>query len=792
MTEDPSEPKSVEKGKAPKTRFSTPGGVISAYRSAKDAQSKNNVRFEDIRLAYDRMPPKQSKEEEEQLNGFPNINRGELRSKCDTYISAWIEHNCGGDKLAEVRCKKHEYTEAQQQEYSRKCTQFFNEALQMWESEEEPTLAYYILESVVRDTQMGMFGIGPIWFRDTTDWRFTSLPNRVVYVPEGTKVNLCNCPCLWIEATYTATELYDLRDRDGWNGKAVLDFLHKKIAPKSANGELEDRAAWENRISQNLDFGGQEFAPYTLIHAYVQEFNDGREKNGISHYIVAEDEQTQFLYEKIREAKSYAHVMIAFCDSAGPEGDWHGVKGFGDLCFDLCHFNDKFFNHIARVGVIGSLPFFQGVGEADRQKLAQIRLSPMGIVTDLTLQQTKVQTDLNGCIAVMGESSRTLDRNTRIFPQNDQGPRGEAPTATQVAFDRQDEAQFTGLQIKFYRVVCIDRQLSEQYRRLTRPASEYPASLPGGKAAEAFRKKCKEAGVPEKCYREVEYVRASRSGGSGNMALDGQKATNVLGIATPGPGQLAARKEVVAANYGWERVPEFVQDEPVPDNIDVQIATENCLINLGQMVPAFPNQDHQRHLGTPDPQGSGHLSILNVTRQAAMHLQEAGLENVLDDAIKLNRIMEAAYAHCDQHAKFFETEPKFKESAKVLRGVMDTFNAFLQTFTDAVADAVKARQPQGPQMSAKDQATLLSAQVKAEVDRAMAAQKMQLDREAHDQKLGNLAERSAAKQMIDEQTHVQELGRTAEQHALDIKAEEEKLAKTRAQNALELVNSTSK
>lgn len=792
MTENPTEPAGInEKGVAPKTRFSTPGGVWNAFQQAKTLHDRGKNRLADIRAAYDRMPPALSKEEEEQLNGFPNINRGELRSKCDTLISAWLDHNCGGDRLAEIRCKRHGYTEFEQQDYSVKTSRFFNEAIQQWEFDEGSSLAPYVLESVIRDTQMGLFGVGPIWFKDTTDWRFCSLPMRVVYVPEGTKITLTNCPCLWIEHPYTATELYDLREADGWDKKAVLDFLYKKINPQQGS-QLEDRAAWENRINNNLDLGGQEFTQYILVHAYVQEFNDSRDKNGISHYVVGAADATEFLYKKEREYKTYGHVMIAFCDSAGPEGDWHGVKGFGDLCFDLCHFNDKFFNHLAFTAVATSTPVFQGSGEADRQKLAQMRLSRFGIITDLQINQMKVNADINGCVAVMGESSRTLDRNTRIFPQNDSGPRGEAPTATQVAFDRQDQAQFTGLQIKFYRTVCLDRTLTEMHRRLTQPASKYPESLPGGKAAAEFRRKCKEADVPEKCYRDVEYVRASRSGGSGNMALDGQKANTVLGIATPGPGQLQARKEVVASQYGWERVPEFVQDEPVPDNIDVVIGLENGLINMGQMVEAFANQDHQRHLGTPDPQGKGHLSVLNVTRMAAMQIQEMGLENALDDAVKLNRTMEACFAHCDMHANFLATEPKFAESAKVLRGMLDQFAQFLKTFTDAVGAAMQERQPQGPQMSAEDQAKLMKAQIDIQIKQAFADQDLENKRRAQDLKLGNLAERSAAKEMLADQSHLQELGRRAEETALDLQKMELDLAKTRAQHNLETVGNGSK
>lgn len=792
-----SEPATVsEKGTPPKNRFTTVSGLRSAYDNEKKPADGVDARLSDLRAIYDGFPPELSKDDEARMQGFPNINRKEFKAKVHSYASTWTDIDAGGEKLYEVRAKPHTKNETPQDvsRYSNQLTKFFNEAITEWDGEDCRSLRSYLHRSTVRNIQMGIYGIGPVYWPDSFDWRFMAIPNRSVTVPHGTQVTLENCPVLFIDRKFTVTQLYTLSQskRDGWNKEGILDLLWWKTAQ---NELKEDLAAWEHRVADNDSFLRSDFSPVELVEAYVQEFNDMADKDSISHYIFSrtfsgKDEEEKPLFFKNREYKSFSQIMVAFLDNPGAEGEWHTVKGFGDDIFDLCHTSNFIFNSVMRAGIISMFPMFQSGSETDRQKLAQMTWTAFGILApDVQIAEVKLRPDISGGIAVLGENSRVMNTNTRIFPQNDTGPKGEAVTATQAAFDRQDQAQFDSLQVKIFRTGGLDPQGFEMYRRISKPESEYPESAPGGKAAANFRKKCKDAGIPDKCRTDVEYVRASRTGGSGNMGLDAMKADQVLNIASPGAGQLNARKEKAAVLYGWERVDEFVEGEIVLTEHDRILMFETSLLSLGQVFPALPTDDHEKHLGVPSPEGVGHLALLATTHQAAMQFQEAGIEQALDDAVKIAKIMESVHAHSQSHHEYMATMPRYKESTKQIGALLDQFSRFIEVFNSEVGAALQAQQPKGPQMSAEDQAKLMKAQVEIEVMKLKAGVEMEIRKAAADLKLGHQAERMTLKNHEELTRHDQKLGIEAEQAIIDFERQRaeaaNELAKTRAKHNIE-------
>lgn len=808
----PLEPATIDKdGKAPKTRFTTAQGLNSAYKQLVDNNSGNDARFASIRGIYDGKPPQDPRELERQgLIDLPNINLKQHAAKVDTYVSTWTDHNLGGDKLGEVKAK-HGDTQQIKAEYSQGITDFFNEAMKEWEDDEDyKSLAHYILESVIRDTQMGLFGVGVVHFEDDIDWRWVAIPTRDVLVPQGTKISMRNGSFLFIHKRMTVTALYGMvsgAQKEGWDSEAVLKLLYNRIGQNGVNGQRETFADWQNRIRNNDEELQGDMREVDLVKGYVQEFNEGRAKNGISSYIICPSDPETFLYKRERLYKRWSQIVIFFCDNAGPEGDFHGVKGFGDQIYDSCHFNNLFFNHSARMSMIASSPMFQGSGEADRQKMSQMVWSPLGILTpDLEMQQVHVKVDLNGCMAVLNESNRTMNTNSRQFPTNDVGADRGTKTATQATFDRQDQATFTTYQIKFYRFVCLDRLLMEQYRRISQPASKYPEAWPGGKAAANFRRKCEEAEIPDKCWQEVEEVQASRNGGSGDFGLDVMRADELMKIATPGQGQFRARLEKAKALAGdYTRAKEFVQEMPEVANAEVHnIDSENCDILDGRIRRADPRDSHLIHLGTPDPQDTGHLAVITTTQQIAMQMLEA-IDQIpdLQEAVKIGRVLEAAMVHCQQHMEFMAENPVlFEESVKGLKDLLNNLGAFLEMFNQRVGEAMQAQQAQqGPQLSADDQAKLMKAQIEMQIRQAMAQQEMALKEQNQLAKLGNIQEAQEAKRMeaaktsefkraVQGQERMLDLGNKAEDALLERQLAVADAAHTRAVGNFNKVNQT--
>jgi len=634
-------------------------------------------------------------------------------------------------------------------------------------------------------------------FNDPIDWRWEAVPTRSIRVPSGTKLTLSNCPAMFVDREMSVAKLYQMtkegesKVKSPWNKDAILKALHNKTSQKTGStGMMETYAEWENRIRNNETYlTNNYFTMVKLVHGYVQEFDTYAEGDGISHYIILRDgnASAEYLYESDREYQSFAQFVVPFADNAGPEGEWNGVKGFGDDIYDGCHLNNLLFNQLALGAIMTTMPMFQASGEADRQKLSQIQFSRFGILfPDVQISQFKLNVDLTGGSAILAESNRVMNMNTRIFPQNDVDRSGRNPTATQVVADRQDQTQFTSGQIKLYRITGCDRLGYTMYYRISRPGSKYPKVWPGGKAAEQFRDKCKEAGIPPEAYADPLSVQASRTGGSGSMAIDSQKADAALTVATPGAGQMAARKEKIAALYGRERVPEFIEEAPQPTAEDVTVGLENAVLQDGKIVQAYPFQPIETHLGEPSMDGSGHIAVAMAAQQAASQLQqdEAMLVQNIEDAKQLNKVLEACFAHIGMHAQFMAQTPIYQQQLKALGAFLKSLQIFHQQFGEDVAKAMQQAQPQGQQdpemvktmMKAQAEAQALMLKTQAEIESN--AQKTQA-------KIIGMHQTAESRHQIKEAQAATDLGIKAQNALVD---QQVTIASTTAKRNAELAN----
>lgn len=757
-------------GTAPKTRFTTAAGVWQSYEQAFQESAKSDFRFADMRAMYDGMPMELGDVSQKQINAgdLPNVNLRKFKSKLKTYVGNFTQLDCGADTIANVTVKmKYCQSPTQKTLWDQQLTQFFSEAFPEWDADCN-SMAQYVLESAVRNTQMAIYGIGLAYFRDEIDWRFVAVPTRSVRVPRGTKISLRNHAATFVDYTMTATELWEKRNVNGWDKDVVAGFLYDRLGEGNLpNGGRATFAEWQNTLANNELYYQRDFREIHLVHAYVQEFNDLREKDGVSHYVIGQfNQDPRFLYESVREFDSIAHVLIPFTDDPSPEGDWHGVKGYGDDIFDLCHFENLYFNHMATMALLSSTPMFASATEDDRRRLSQIVWSRLGMMAPgLILQQTSLKVDLAGCESIFAAADRILNEVSRTYPQGDVVNQ-RTKTATQETFDRQDESQMTGLQLLAYRTLGLDRLFTEMYRRLS--ASNYPSGMPGGKAAKNFRDKCDAMKIPKECYQDPQSVRASRKGGSGNAQLDIQRAQLVLKYATPGEGQANAKKLIIAGAEGWDQVPAYYQDVPKADSDDEAMTLENAHFAAGKLTTAQSYQDHAKHLGTPDPAGPGHLSILAASRAAAMQIQQQGVKNHLEDAQRLSQTIDAAVHHSAEHMQFLQQmlavndDPDLKQMVKQLNEVVTVFTKFAGEFDRTVAQAAQQQAQQAPQMAVDDQIKMEKWQIEKQQMIERHQLEMQLHAQSQDLKMGQIAERAKAKEHFSEQEHLQKLGQQGE------------------------------
>jgi hypothetical protein len=779
------------KGNAPKRRIATAQAGLTAYYQMREIERRRDLRFNAIAGIFAGFPPVPPELMEEMgMADFPNFNTKQFQAKISAYTDNWNAINAAGSHWFEVKLKHDNAMEAKRR--SDLVTQYFNEALKKWEGGEDNFVAgrHYIVNSATRDTQMGLFGIGVAHFCDHIDFRWKVRPTRKVLVPEGTSLLLDNCPFLCIEDEMSVPDLWAMRGKPGWNEEAIKSILYLNTFRQNQQTNMaETYAEWTERVRENDTWTFSDWPLVKFVHLYVKEFGSNANKAEITHCILSDavpalsnattddmkDRKKQamsWLYEKEKVATRWNQIVIVFSDNAGPEGKWHGVKGFGDLIFDQCDDNNKLYNRAEAQAIVAGMLLFKGGTEQDRQKMSQIKVTPFGAMIDLEIEQFQLRADTTNMVSMFQLGTSIMDTNSRQVPTNQETSRGEAPTATQVNFDRADDAQFTTLQVDFYRATGLDCLGGEQYRRLAQPASKYPESWPGGDVAKHFRECCEKAGIPEADLLKVESVQANRNVGSGNMGLDVMKGDKLLTIATPGEGQKNAQKFIASALVGPATASAFVIDEVPPPNFeDVTINQENMCIQGGQTPQAFGSQPHEKHLVGGATQG--HLPMLAEIEQLMNQMLEAGLENNVEAGDKLFRALSAGIDHAGQHVKFLSEYRRggkgkalFEEQVKEFGKVLNTFTQFAESFGQTLEEAQQAANPQAG-MDPK----MVETQAKIERDNMLAQAKVERDNMTTQAKLEQSEVKAALKTEQSAAAHETKLAQAVQQQDLAMAAQ---------------------
>ena len=831
-TVDPADttPMSVQtissKGDAPKRRIATATAAFTAYNNLLQQNLRRDMRFSDIAGIFAGFPPTPPNTLER--NGqadMPNVNTKQFQAKVGTYVSTWTAINAQGDGYAEVLAKHEDPMEAERR--GKVLTEEFNSAIRLWDADDDESFEngnQYVLESAGRDTQMGLFGIGLAFMKDDIDFRFRTIPTRRVLIPDGTRITLDNCPAIFIRDTMSVTDLYGMCDKPGWNKGAILRNLYEHVEQMNKQSGLRyTYREWVNQIRNNDTWILSDFLPVQIIHGFVKEF-DG----SITHFSITdlygtgrrgeeinknekryEDDTQSFLYDKTNVAKRWSQIIIPYADNAGPECDWHGVKGFGDLIFDGCHLNNLMFNRAAIGGVMANMLMFKGMAENDTQKLDTVTFTQFGLMAPgLEVEQIRFQADIEGALTIFNAGTQVMSENTRIAPQNEKTVTSEQPTATQVTADRADRAQFTTLQIAIYRAVGQDPLFSEMYRRIAQPASKYPESWGGGKVAKRFRENCERRGIPTEDLLKVKCVRANRNIGSGDLALDLMKGKELLGVATPGKGQMNARYEIACALKGPEMAMAFVERDEAQPGQDAAILTmENNLIQLGQIPVAYGWQDQEAHV-------TAHMTLMSEAAQVVPKLVEIGINpQTLDPAKKLNNLLAAGIGHVGQHLGLMsEVRRVGKQPALHERFIAEISKQLhnLEQLNESLGEDIqKADVTQQPQESPE----MLKAKQEMEIKAAQAQQDMAIKDAQAKQRMGSDAVKLQAKTEMaltshqtklaiqqdaaHEQNRVQsaeaivDLHNAQQQHALDLAAQTEK-AKLEVETAKEKAEAQAK
>jgi hypothetical protein len=94
-----------------------------------------------------------------------------------------------------------------------------------------------------------------------------------------------------------------------------------------------------------------------------------------------DDEQEEFLYEKIGRFESTYQAFVVFTFGVGTNGEYHGIRGRGYDVYPIHGALNIAYCQVLELATYGSAPTFQPRDESAMQEMQYLPLGPYNILT---------------------------------------------------------------------------------------------------------------------------------------------------------------------------------------------------------------------------------------------------------------------------------------------------------------------------------------------------------------------------------------------------------------------------
>jgi|GEM_PF-1406833 len=581
--------------------------------------------------------------------------------------------------------------------------------------------------------EMVLYGSGPLWFNDTTDWRPMASEHRDLYVPDMTKSNTKYWEWCARIMTYQPDELYarivdpKAAEAVGWKVEAVKQAIINAV-PDNQRQYNDPSRNWE-WAQQQLKNGGLYFSfgikVIRVAHVFWREFPEAGETEGkISHAIIALDAGVQtgsaktnedWLFHEERKYDEWCNVISPMYYDHGGGGFHHSVSGMGVKMFGAMEWQNRLMCNLADKTFAPKVLFRPTSGDS-KQKLALTHLGDYG---SLPAGWDAVQIPMNGFLQEGMEFNReignTVASNLSQYRQNLQQEGGNPITASEVNWRASEQARLGKTQLNRY-YQQLDDFYEEVYERAS--SSKQRKNLPGGTEAVEFQERCVARGVPIEALRKVSSVKATRIAGQGSPFMRQQALEFLLGMVQmlPEGGRQNLLQDVIAARSGQQAVrryfPGAQQDVTAMDQA-AEAQDKVAAMKVGLLPLVTPTQNALIYATT----------FLNAGDAAAATLQQGA--NPADVLAFLDLIGQATAAQLQRLA----TDKTRANDYRQLEAHWKKLAQFTDKLHQQVAQQAQeqqAAQPQGQPMSAEEQVKVQKAQQDMQIKGAKAQQAMDL------------------------------------------------------------------
>ena len=719
-------------GQPPESRLSSSfevKGLVEQMIRADNSRSKVRAKVQGL---VDGNAPYNSAELKRTGQSFrTNVNFREASAYHDQAVGAFYDVFSETPSYATIRLNHGDVNESEQ--YSRIVTEEFDR-LQKLDDDFD-----YLIQ--LSQHEMVMFGIGPMLFEDTTDWRCKAIKSANLLVPEGTASNINDWTIAVVRTTYHAHALYGfIRNPDaagsmGWDLKTTRKSI-MSAAPEDKNGRHDDWEYYQSQLRNNDLTYSAKCDVIRAAHVFYREFPDDEHPEGaISHCIIDErGDGQQFMFRKVKRYDNWQQAIHCLYYDKGT-GSHHSVKGMAQKMYSSMELKNRLHCATFDASFARSSIMFQSTTPDSLNKASVVQQGPyVTLGNGFNVVPTSSPGVLDASMAATRELGGLIQSNMSQYRPNADKAGGNPRTATEIQAIRSQQTSLNKTQLNRY-YEQLDALFTERYRRAS--SSLLTKDVPGGREALEFVKRCTDRGVPRQALNKIDWVKATRTAGQGSAFQRQTVMSDMLQIVSmlPESGRKAVLQDYIAAKVGNQMVERYnpvEQNDANKQEQEQETAIENAVTTLGAIVPVAEMDNHVIH-------AQGHLQF---GVQAAESIQEGG------DPTEVAATLQALLPHIAQHLQRLEIDPTRKDMVGILTNQAEQ----LADIAEQLIKEIQGQQDQQQQAAQQEQAAhaeMAGVQGGTDPKDQLAQARFEREESRRDTKLNAELERKSSKAQLD-------------------------------------------
>lgn len=537
-----------ETGAVPKTRATDPSMVQQAVQNLILKDSKRSFKRSRVNGLIDGNPPfPQSKLTEIGRKDATNANWGTARAYMESGSGAI--YDLFSESPGHFNARTSFGVPEQQEEWSRGMSALadvilkkskvwdFNNQLSIWD--------------------MTLHGCGPFMFED----EFQVLPKAFLCddlkVPEFTKSDTEYWDQSAVIASYYPPQLYAfIRDEKaatdrGWDVEYTKKIISNAMDIHTSQQNTNTWVWCQQELKNNAMAYYDDTKVCRVAHVFWKEF-DERVTHVIVPTVAGVGTKTDFLFKSVGRYASFNECIHPMYWDHGNGGFHHSVTGLGVKMYKAMWEQNNMICNLVDKAKAPKILFKPTTAESS-QKFSLVTFGDYGVLpANFDWQQTGVAGLLNDGLAMNREIGDLLQSNLSTYRQPMMKEEGNPITASQVNWQASQQSSLSKTQYNRY-YKQLDMLFAEIFRRLCLPGTT-------DKLAQEFQKKCKEAGIPQKAYSEIESVTAVRVVGQGSAFMRQQSLGKLwvnVGPDLPEDGRSNLKDDIIAAEAGQSAVKRY-------------------------------------------------------------------------------------------------------------------------------------------------------------------------------------------------------------------------------------------